>query len=111
MPRHISVSRKLSKFSFRKSMKKNWLVCREISDFGIVCRGSKSFGGTALKQSKEIIAQQIPKSSSKFYHRSIQPEMNDFIRWKPAKCLINLPRKLRFIDFHKNKILISDLLD
>jgi hypothetical protein len=30
-------------------MKENWLVCRKISDFGLVCRGSKSLGITALQ--------------------------------------------------------------
>ncbi len=29
-------------------MEKNWLVCREVFDFGLVCRGSKSLGNTVL---------------------------------------------------------------
>jgi hypothetical protein len=39
-------------FSFSKSMKKNWLVCREIYDFGFVCRGSKKFGENYFKVNK-----------------------------------------------------------
>ncbi len=39
---------KLSKFFLSNCQKKNCLVCREISDFGLVCRGSKSLRTTGL---------------------------------------------------------------
>jgi hypothetical protein len=39
---------KIFLFQTVKSMKTNWLLCREISDYGLVCRGSKSLENTGL---------------------------------------------------------------
>jgi hypothetical protein len=39
----------LSKFNLLKSMKKNCLVYRDVSDFGLVWRGSKSLRNTVLR--------------------------------------------------------------
>jgi hypothetical protein len=39
---------KIFLFQTVKSMKTNWLLCREISDYGLVCRGSTSLENAGL---------------------------------------------------------------
>ncbi len=36
--------------NFLNLIKENWLVCRENSDFGLVCRDLKSLGNTGLNK-------------------------------------------------------------
>jgi hypothetical protein len=44
---------KLSKFFFLKLYEKNCLMCREIPDFGLVCRDSKCLGNTGLMEQSQ----------------------------------------------------------
>ncbi len=39
-------------FPFQNCLKKNWFLCREISDFGLVCRGTKSLGSIGIDYNK-----------------------------------------------------------
>jgi hypothetical protein len=45
------IAKKNSSFDW---IKKSWLECREISDFGLVCRDSKSLENTDLQSSTNV---------------------------------------------------------
>ncbi len=53
---------KLSKYSFLNCLKKNWLMCREICTFGLVCRSSKSLGNTGINANETTGVFPVEKS-------------------------------------------------
>jgi hypothetical protein len=58
-PIKFTVSRKLPKFSFSLYHEKLIGVCREISDFGLVCRGSKSLGNTIVRFDISVVYHEL----------------------------------------------------